>query len=236
MPKGNLTGLISAVPFEARLLMREMKSRKRLSPAITTGRVGASRVVHISSGMGIANASHAATVLIERFKPLRVIVFGIGGAYPGSRLRLGEVVLAEMEVYADTGVLLKDGIKGVEETGIELLKKGTKRFYNEFPLDARTAGKALRSLGGLKAGVFATVSASTGTLKRAREIRRRFKAVCENMEGAAVAHVCARYGIPVLELRGISNIVPQRDKKQWNIETASENCQKALIGLLTDVL
>jgi len=40
------------------------------------------------------------------------------------------------------------------------------------------------------------------------------------MEGAAVAHICSMYGIPVIEIRGISNIIEDRDMKKWNIPLA----------------
>lgn len=230
MPKENLIGLISAVPFEAGILIREMHNKKRLSSSIVSGRIGQKNVVHMSSGMGVANAAHTATVLCERFSPARIVVFGIGGAYPGSGLRIGDVAIAEKEVYADTGVLLKNGLHGVDTIGIELLKKGRKKFFNEFPVDSRLIKKALRELHGIESGIFATVNATTGTLKRARDIRNRFGAICENMEGAAVAHVCARYGIPMLELRGISNIIPKRDG--WERERAAENSQKALLKVL----
>jgi futalosine hydrolase len=233
MPKGNLTGLISAVPFEASLLIKELRSRKKLSPSIVSGRIGKRSVVHIASGMGVANAAHAATVLMERFSPARVVVFGIGGAYPGCGLKISDVVIAEKEFYADTGVLLKDGLHGVNAIGIELLRKGSKKYFNEFPLDSKLLKKALRESGGIKSGVFATVNATTGTLKRAKEIKTRFGAVCENMEGAAVVHVCARYGVPVLELRGISNLIPKRDG--WDKEGAARNSQEALLRVLPNL-
>ena len=38
------------------------------------------------------------------------------------------------------------------------------------------------------------------------------------MEGAAVAHVAHLYGVPVGEVRGISNIVTDRDTSSWRIE------------------
>lgn len=230
MPKGNLTGLISAVSFEARLLISAMSNKKRLSPEIVSGRIGRKGVVHVASGMGVANAAHAATVLCERFLPRQVVVFGIGGAYPGSGFKIGDVLIAEKEVYADTGVLLKDGLHGVKTIGIELLKKGSRKFFNEFPLDPRLLRKALHELDGVTSGIFATVNATTGTLKRAREIKDRLGAICENMEGAAIAHVCARYGVPVLELRGISNIVPKRDG--WDREGAAKTSQEALLRIL----
>ncbi|MBI4710197.1 MAG: hypothetical protein HY759_03720 [Nitrospirae bacterium] len=84
----------------------------------------------------------------------------------------------------------------------------------------------------IKSGAFVTVSTSTGTNKRAKELEKRFNAICENMEGAAVAHVCAMYGIPMLEVRGISNIVEDRDRDKWDIKTASENCQKFILNFI----
>jgi len=74
-----------------------------------------------------------------------------------------------------------------------------------------------------------TVSACTGTRKRAIELEHRFGAICENMEGAAIAHICTLYGVPVIEMRGISNIVEDRDRSKWNITLAAENCQKAAL-------
>jgi futalosine hydrolase len=51
------------------------------------------------------------------------------------------------------------------------------------------------------------------------------------MEGAAVAQIAALYGIPMLEVRGISNMVEDRDLRRWDKKTASLNCQKAVLEL-----
>ena len=55
------------------------------------------------------------------------------------------------------------------------------------------------------------------------------------MEGAAVAHVCAMYKIPVIEMRGVSNIVEDRDRSKWDLALAAENCQKAVIEVLSSL-
>jgi futalosine hydrolase len=52
------------------------------------------------------------------------------------------------------------------------------------------------------------------------------------MEGAAIAHLCCLYRIPCVEMRGISNIVENRDTKKWDIRRASENCQLAVTEFL----
>jgi len=35
------------------------------------------------------------------------------------------------------------------------------------------------------------------------------------MEGAAAAHICALYKVPFMEIRGISNLVTDRDRGSW---------------------
>jgi futalosine hydrolase len=51
----------------------------------------------------------------------------------------------------------------------------------------------------------------------------------ENMEGAAVAHVAALAGIPVGEIRGISNMVGPRDRASWRVKEAAAAAQEALL-------
>jgi futalosine hydrolase len=231
--KGRI-GLISAVPFESGLLLKELKRKRRPNGAITTGVLGGRRVVHVESGIGMVNAAHAATLLIHGYTPGLIILFGIGGAYPASGLKVGDIAMAECEVYADIGVLEEDGLRGLEATGFPLLRAGRKKYFNTFPLETGIARSALRARGmpGIRPGVFLTVSQATGTKKRAMELQGKFGAICENMEGAAAAHICTRYGLPMLEMRGISNIVHGRDLRKWDKKLASENCQRAVMGLM----
>jgi futalosine hydrolase len=52
------------------------------------------------------------------------------------------------------------------------------------------------------------------------------------MEGAAVAQVCEQYQVPFLELRGVSNLVEDRDLSRWDLEGAAGGVQQALMALL----
>jgi len=204
-------------------------------PAFYSGVIAGNRVVFGTSGMGKTNAAHAATVLTGKFSLSCIINFGIGGAYPFSGLKVGDIAVAEKEVYADEGVLLKDGLHSFATTGIPLLKVRGRKYFNEFPADKRLSRLALKASGTIapcKSGVFLTVSACTGTGERAAELTGKFNPICENMEGAAVAHVCRIYGIPFVEIRGISNIVEDRNKEKWDMELAAENCQKAVAQFL----
>lgn len=241
-----LIGMISATEKESRAILKTLRKIKDKSLALPVyqGRIGKTNIIHIISGIGKTNAAHAATLLIEKFSPSAVINFGIGGAYPSANLRAGDIAIADKEIYGDEGLWLKDGFHKADETGIPLLKKGRKKYFNEFPLDKNLVKKAFESeklltfnfqlSTNVRAGTFVTVSTVTGTGRRAREIEKRFDAICENMEGAAVVHICAIYGIPMLEIRGISNIVEDRDRSKWDIKTAAENCQKAVFVLLKE--
>ena len=59
------------------------------------------RVRTIVTGVGQVNMAHALTLAIEQERPSGIIVVGIGGAYPGSGLEIGDVVCAESETFGD---------------------------------------------------------------------------------------------------------------------------------------
>ena len=214
-------------------------------PSFYRGRIEGVEIVYSISGMGKTNAAHASTVLIRDYSPELIINFGVGGAYPSSGLSVGDIMVAEAEIYGDEGVLGADGFHGTDYIGIPVLRKGRKKYYNEFVLDRRLAERAVESAGSafqglpdtpkIKSGKFATLSTCTGTRKRAAELQKMWGAVCENMEGAAIAHICALYKTPLIEVRGVSNIVEDRDTAKWNLGLASENCCKTVVQLLKAV-
>jgi futalosine hydrolase len=241
-----MIALMSAVPEEGYSIIKQLKKKSVMgAKPVHQGVLHGKKAVYIISGMGKTNAAHAATILMERFSPRILIVLGVGGAYPSAGLSVGDIVVAEKEVYGDEGVLLKDDFHGTEFMGIPLLKKGRKKYFNEFRLDTMLVKKVLEAPLGIRhhasrvakvrAGTFVTVSTCTGTGKKALELERRFGALCENMEGASVAHVCAMYDTPVIEIRGISNIVSDRDKDKWDIRLAAANCQEAVMELLKNL-
>jgi futalosine hydrolase len=51
------------------------------------------------------------------------------------------------------------------------------------------------------------------------------------MEGAAAAHICALYEVPFLEIRGISNMVVDRDRASWKVEEAVAAAGEAALVL-----
>ncbi|MFC7218747.1 futalosine hydrolase [Streptomyces polyrhachis] len=136
-----------------------------------------------------------------------VVSAGIGGGFPGLA-PVGSLVVAERIVAADLGAETPEGFASVAELGFGAVE--------HLPPAA-----LVRGLPGAVRGAVLTVSTVTGSARRAAELRERCPgAVAEAMEGFGVAEAAARWGVPVLELRGISNAVGPRDRGAWRIGEA----------------
>ena len=199
----------------------------------------------IESGIGQANTAQTMTAVLEQGPPGLVVLCGCAGAYRGTGLKVGDVAVATEEVYADLGLLTPAGWEGLEETGIPLMETGGAPSYGRFILTdafndalAKAASDAVLEppagsgeRPGVHFGVFLTVSTVSGTAERGDTLHKRFGGICENMEGAAAAQVAAHYGSPLIEVRGISNMVEDRDRERWDITAASANCARFIAGL-----
>lgn len=232
--------LIASCAFEAGHLIKKLgkKSEEVIGGKLfCQGRIGSKHVAVCISGIGKTNAAHAVTLAIARFSPAAVINFGVAGAYPDSGLKPGDIAIAESEFYGDEGVCVRDGFYDLKKIGLPLYKKAGRKYFNGIPLDRSLAERGLNAVQNTlninaKKGPFVTVSTCTGTLKRAKELQSRFSPICENMEGAAIAHVCDMHGIPMSELRGISNSAEERNRRKWQLKTAALNCSHAVLKFL----
>ncbi|GAA2487758.1 futalosine hydrolase [Streptomyces thermolineatus] len=85
---------------------------------------------------------------------------------------------------------------------------------------------------GAVCGPVLTVSTVTGTAERAAELAARHPgAAAEGMEGFGVAEAAAAHGVPVLEVRAVSNPVGPRDRAAWRIGDALTALSGAFGGL-----
>lgn len=232
--RAGTVALVTAVELELEPLSRELDRPEHVRVAGKPGfraRVGGVPILALAGGMGKTNAAHAVTALIESEEVSAVLVFGVAGAYVGSGLSIGQLAVATSEVYGDEGAAAPEGWLSTEELGIPLVERGGVSRFNRFPLDEGLVSSAVDQLGGqgmiVGSGPFVTVSCCSGTSARGAELRRRFAAVCESMEGAASAHVCSLYDLPFLEVRGVSNFVEDRDLSRWQLRTAAESAARA---------
>ena len=203
------------------------------------GTMGTRSVLLVETGMGAVNCAHALTCLLQAHAPREVWQIGVGGAYARSGLVPGDIAVATREWYGDVGVRLDDGWQDARATiGIPLLRSDAAEeepYFNCFDLDATRTRDIVQRLGNTwraEAGPFVTVQECTGTDDLGRERGERFNALCENMEGAAAAHLCALYGVDFVEIRAISNLAARRDRDAWELPLACRRAQEATLSLL----
>ena len=156
-------------------------------------------------------------------QPTAVVNFGVAGAYVvagAEHAALLEICLAEREVLADLGICVQDEMHQLRGGAFELVEC--------IELDANLLGQASRRLTTAQVpytiGVFATVNCVSGTQKRGEMIARQHRAICESMEGFAAARACSYFGVPLLEVRCISNLVEDRNRQNWQLSKACNRC------------
>lgn len=162
------------------------------------------------TGVGIPVALAQTLTEAARIRPARILNIGIAGAYPSSGLVVGDIVIGDSEVYGDVGVELPEapGFRPVREMpwGLAYQQPQPLTVFPEFA--------------GAVAGHGCTVNVCTGTEATGRLRARLFEVKFETMEGAAVAQAGQILGIPVCEVRAISNIASVRDMRPENIQLA----------------
>jgi len=236
--------LIAAVPLETELLRRALSPcevRRCGGQALYHGTLAGQAVALQHSGVGKANAAATAALLLEKLQPEAVLCFGCAGAYPGSGLRIGDLILASEEVYGDEGAQTSDGFLDMQALGFPLAEAADgERWFNRFAADPVLLGQSHRQITAqVKAGQrvamgpLVTVSTCSGTVPLGEALARRTGGLGENMEGAAVAQVCTRFGVPFLEVRGISNLVEERDLSRWDLPAAAAAAQQAVRAVLS---
>ncbi|MFD7625731.1 futalosine hydrolase [Streptomyces sp. NPDC059851] len=162
------------------------------------------------AGVGPAAAAAATATALALADYALVVSAGIGGGFQPAAPP-GSLVVADAVVAADLGAATPDGFLSVQELGFG-------RSAHLPP--AELAARAAEATGALLAPVL-TVSTVTGSADRAAELAARHpQAGAEAMEGFGVAEAAAAHGLPVLEIRAVSNAVGPRDRAAWRIEEA----------------
>lgn len=157
----------------------------------------------------------------------RVIVFGVGGAYCSSGVGLLDVCVADKEIFGDLGICQGEGVIPFEGGGFA----PPREFSFSSPFLDQCLDLLERQNIDVRKGAFVTVSGVSSTRSRGDFFSDRYGAICENMEGAAVARVCGHFSLPLVEIRAISNMVEDRDASCWRIRDAARKAAEAAFVL-----
>ncbi|WP_353129578.1 futalosine hydrolase [Parapedobacter pyrenivorans] len=138
---------------------------------------------------------------------------GIAGSFDKS-IALGEVVCVVQDTFSELGV--EDGDQFVNS---ELLGLAQCTFISD---QRHTMLLSLRKCSGI------TVNTVHGNEDTINEVVNRLNPDTESMEGAAVFYAGHHFGIPVIQVRAISNYVERRNKANWQLPLAIDNLNRWL--------
>jgi len=182
----------------------------------TRGRIGATEVDLVVSGIGLINAAAATAALCALDPPAVLLNYGCAGAHRDD-IGPGVVILGERIVHVSSLVILPSGER--KPMGFDYHVGGTR-----MQTEAISADRALLDLARAAAarvelpcwpgsdepprivtGTVASADVWTQHHDSIHTLHDQHGSLCEEMEAAAVAQVAATYGIPFLAVKDISN-------------------------------
>src|SRR5690606_38810696 len=192
--------VVGAMPEEVERLTAGLEDAQPLDVGpyrLTRGELEGVTVVAAECGIGKVNAA-ALTQHLVSLGVGSVVFTGVAGALDPS-LRVGDVVIGVDAVQHDVDVT------GLGYAPGEVPGDGV--AWSADPALVALAAAAAGELEGVRAvrGRIASGDRFVASAELGARLREEFGAACAEMEGAAVAQVCRRAGVPFVIVRSISD-------------------------------
>jgi futalosine hydrolase len=179
--------------------------REALGDAMSA-RAGALFVTARAVGIGLPTAAVGTAMHVAELRPRAVVLVGTCGAYMGSELAIGDVVVPRRVRLVDAAVA-----------------SGSAQFPEPMSIvidTHRVLTQALAATGSRVADV-ATTLAITVDDAVAERIARAAGASAEHLEAYGVATACAARGVPFAAALGVANAVGARARAEWRVHHRS---------------
>lgn len=217
--------IVSATWLEVKLLADELEFIEEQTHLLRKYRIQEIEVDILTTGIGTTFTTFHLTNTLRDNQYRFVINIGIAGSLT-SELNIGEVVSVVTDEFADLGIEKEDEFLTLFETGF--------MDANEFPFEQGILKSSdSNGLFDLKKVRGITTNKSHGRATSIAELKSKFSAHVESMEGAVVLYVCNWFGVPCYQIRSISNFVEPRDSAHWNIPLALEKLNESVLNVLT---
>ncbi len=165
-------------------------------------------------GFGPVASAARTTSQIAIHKPDRVLLIGIAGTFNASVLPVGGAALLPRVIMHGIGV-------GADETFVPAGEMGFQHWPGQGEESSIGDELLLSTPRSSISGSLLTCSAASASTKDMRHRLDRYPGVvAEDMEGYAVALACRLENVPLVIVRGISNVVGDRQSKNWQTQQA----------------
>lgn len=182
----------------------------------------------VITGIGSMQTTYRLMEAIHHRRPDAILQAGIAGSFSHT-CPPGSLIIVQEESTGDLGV---------EENGVfrdifdmKLQQPGEFPFTDKALLNPYTSTWAHLDLPFVK-GV--TVNEVTTSPQRISMLQQNYSAIVESMEGAAFHYVALQQKIPFLQLRAVSNMVGERNKKNWLMKESIAILNQQLIDILQE--
>lgn len=248
--------VLCALPQEAEPIVEALhgiERSRRYGTDLVTGQLGEVSVVVCVGGMGKVAAGAAAQMLICEYHPDSLIFSGIAGSL-NPLLEVGDIVVGGSLVYLETNndiiaecdpflhtYASDDRLSALACQVLD--EQGYRRAPSLAEMDgtaaATTADNTATDNDSNRRYVLGTIATSDqfNTDPDVLEHTRRvWHGDCEEMEGAAAAHVCAKNRVPFLAVRAMSNRCGEAyedlNRHQSDMALAAQNAGSAVLAVL----
>jgi len=244
-----ITGLLGAFGAEVALIKQSLQRPKTVvvdGVTFTTGRIGKQRVVVAETGIGKVNAAMTTALMLDHFRPRRLLFTGIaGGTNP--TLQPGDIVIASRTIHHDyqsitldqkPTIQTRNGVSGqmnpayFPADSLMLLRAQTVArtvAFEPIPLTTRPPT--------VLTGTVVTGDQFISSSQKVAQLRRDFDADATEMEGAAVAQVCYQIQVPLLVIRSLSDRADDNARRDMLsfYQTAARNSAKLVLAILAEL-
>ena len=195
-----MLGIVGAMPAEVEGLLADLQgvSKIQVGPfELWRGTLETKEVLVARCGIGKVNAA-ALTQTMLVYGVTRLVFTGVAGAL-GAGLKVGDIVVSSDALQHDVDATAFGHALG-EVPGETLAWTADATLR-------RVALQAAAGLGGVRtvSGRVLSGDQFIADTEKAAWLRDTFQGVCAEMEGAAVAQVCAKWGVPFVVVRSISD-------------------------------
>jgi adenosylhomocysteine nucleosidase len=218
----SVIGLIGAMDEEVAVIKAWMTDVREESIAgcdFFIGHFEGKDVVLLKSGIGKVNVAVSTTLLLSQFKPEYVINIGSAGGFDPD-LNVGDVVISDQVVHHD-----------VDVTAFGYVMGQVPNMPATFSADQKLINQAKAALNSVtkvqaKVGLIGTGDSFMSDPARVESVRSIFPSlVAVEMEAAAVAQVCFKFGVPFVVVRSLSDIAGKESSQSFEeyLKVAAEN-------------
>jgi adenosylhomocysteine nucleosidase len=213
----------------------------------TSGTIDGARIMTARVGVGKVNAAEATTLLLDHFLPAAVIFSGTAGAVDPD-LNPGDVVLGTAVGHHDFGTVTASAfVRGpTRDPASGQLDPVFFPAAPELLAAARRAAVTVRlsrlpdaepgPVARIREGVIVTGDSFISSSVRRDELRSELKASVVEMEGAAVAQVCARFGVPLIVIRSVTDRAEAQAMPSYQrfVDLASRNAADLAVATVRE--